>query len=82
MYYVFHGVLRERPYEIMVLALATGVVLLYSILNYALSKQDTVKLVSYAVEILAVIIMKSSWKSVWLGEKDRLCITEIVLGMA
>ncbi|XP_064610317.1 uncharacterized protein LOC135474689 isoform X2 [Liolophura sinensis] len=53
MYYVLHGVLRERPYEIMILTLATGVVLLYSILNYALSKQDTVKLVRL---ILACII--------------------------
>ena len=45
-YYVCHGLLAERPYEVMVMVLATAAVLIYIIVNYIVSPKNTVKLVS------------------------------------
>ena len=45
-YYTLHGVLQERATEILVLCIATFVVLVYLIVNYAAGKKGTVKLVS------------------------------------
>lgn len=45
-YYVIHGLLAERPYEVIVMVLATFAVLIYIIVNYIMSTQNDVKLVS------------------------------------
>ena len=47
-YYLIHGVLTERPYEILVLVIATFIVLVYIVVNYAVGKstRDVIKLVS------------------------------------
>ena len=49
LFYVFHGLLRERIYELYVLIIAIIVVLLYCIVEYAFLNVDgrtTIKLVS------------------------------------
>ncbi|XP_048752003.1 uncharacterized protein LOC125663715 isoform X2 [Ostrea edulis] len=43
-YYVFHGLLAERPYEVIVMVLATVVILIYIVVNYILSTKNDVKL--------------------------------------
>ena len=46
-YYVLNGVLAERPYEILVFVIATVIVWVYIIANYALRPGDgPIKLVS------------------------------------
>lgn len=65
-YYVIHGLLAERPYEVIVMVLATFAVLIYIIVNYIMSTQNDVKLarlvlacvLSPIIIILGVIIAK------------------------
>lgn len=65
-YYVFHGLLAERPYEVIVMVLATFAVLIYIIVNYILSTQNDIKLarlvlacvLSPFIIVLGVIIAK------------------------
>lgn len=47
MYYVIYGLRAERPYEVAVMVLATFAILMYIILNYAMSTRNDVKLVSF-----------------------------------
>ncbi|KAK7095245.1 uncharacterized protein [Littorina saxatilis] len=48
-YYTLHGVLQERATELLVLSIATFVVLIYLIVNYAAGRKDTVKLIRLIV---------------------------------
>lgn len=48
-YYTVHGVLQERATEICILSVATSVVLIYLIVNYAAGRKDTVKLIRLIV---------------------------------
>uniref|UniRef100_K1QIX7 DUF7789 domain-containing protein n=1 Tax=Magallana gigas TaxID=29159 RepID=K1QIX7_MAGGI len=70
-YYVIHGLLAERPYEVIVMVLATFAVLIYIIVNYIMSTQNDVKLarlvlacvLSPIIIILGVIIAKEYHES-------------------
>lgn len=65
-YYVIHGLLAERPYEVIVMVLATFAVLIYIIVNYIMSTQNDIKIarlvlacvLSPVIIILGVIIAK------------------------
>lgn len=60
-YYLVHGVLLERPYEIGVLVIATFIVWLYIIINFALAvHKDRVKMARLIVALIlspAIIIL-------------------------
>ncbi|XP_061163070.1 uncharacterized protein LOC133172236 isoform X2 [Saccostrea echinata] len=58
MYYVFHGLLAERPYEIIVMVLATIAVTIYVIVNFILGPKKDVKIARLVlVCILSPIIV-------------------------
>ncbi|XP_041368234.1 uncharacterized protein LOC121382736 isoform X2 [Gigantopelta aegis] len=63
LYYIIHGILNERPYEIFILVVATFFILLYIILNYAIGKKGTVKLVRLiaACVLCPIIIGLGGW---------------------
>nr|XP_022335600.1 uncharacterized protein LOC111132151 isoform X1 [Crassostrea virginica] len=70
-YYVCHGLLAERPYEVMVMVLATAAVLVYIIVNYITSLKTDVKLarlvlacvLSPVIIVLGFIIAKEYHES-------------------
>lgn len=70
-YYVLNGVFFERPYEIGILVLATAVVWLYLVLNYAISAKGPYKLarlivsssLSPCVIVMGVLIARNYHES-------------------
>ncbi|XP_046360895.2 uncharacterized protein LOC124138347 [Haliotis rufescens] len=44
-FYLVHGVLKERPYEIFILVITTVIMLIYLIVNYSVGAEGTIKLV-------------------------------------
>lgn len=71
MYYVLSGVFFERPYEIGILVLATGIVWLYLVLNYAINVKGPFKLarlivssaLSPCVIVMGVLIARNYHES-------------------
>lgn len=64
-YYVVHGVLQERSTEIFIFSIATFVVLIYLIVNYAAGQKDNVKLgrLIVAAVLAPVLIGMGAWLS-------------------
>ncbi|XP_052712550.1 uncharacterized protein LOC128186728 [Crassostrea angulata] len=70
-YYVLHGILAERPYEVFVMVLATSAILISIIVNYILTTKNDVKLarlivaciLSPVIIVMGIIIAKEYYGS-------------------
>ncbi|XP_046583425.1 uncharacterized protein LOC124290674 [Haliotis rubra] len=63
LFYLVHGVLKERPYEIFILVITTIIMLVYLIVNYSVGKQDTIKLVRLIIAccLAPVVVGLGGW---------------------
>lgn len=72
-YYVLNGILAERPYEILVFVIATGIVWIYIIVNYALNP-GTIKLIRLVIAsvLSPVLIVLGAWIAKLYNDSGKL----------